>query len=205
MGARGRILLVIGACALAAGLTGCGRESAPAPALGEVRWDSFPVPLQADEAFFRDREAERDLLDAIAFWESKAGKRLFSLSSWPKGRAVFEGAPDSPSQIHGNALVFQHPWPFESQIAGKTVSLARNNSIQKAAIYLNAQTPLCHGQCTGQNTLTSRRKLLAHELGHFLGLPHVSERGNLMYPEILPGGSLDQLTVNQELLERLTR
>ena len=191
---------------LALNFSGCGvEENRGNSTTANPRWPTLPVLLRVEESLLNRGPEEEDLMAAVAFWEEKAGRKIFILGSWPTGRAAFEGSPDNPSQIIDNVLSFQRPWPFELRIAGKTVLLVDKAAIQKAVIFLNAQIGLCSGLCAGQENLTSRRRLIAHELGHFIGLNHVNDRENVMFPEILPGGSLENLKVELPLLNELTR
>jgi hypothetical protein len=190
-------------------LAGCGKEtsrSAAALGSGDLRWNDFPVRLEADSALHDGAAADEDLLTAVAFWENRAGKHLFNVGSWPTGQPPYTGQAQDPDDLLGNAVFFLSPWPFDGHIAGKTIIHSNGSAIAKAVIFLNADTPLCSGLCEGEgeHSQTSRRKLIAHELGHFLGFAHVSDPDNIMYPEILPGGALDNLHVDEDLLHKLT-
>lgn len=188
-------------------LSGCGKEEKRVEAAlttGDFRWASFPVALRADEALLDGGWAEDDLLAAIQFWEKKAGRTLFTLNKWRTGDIPYYGDPSKPTDIVENVIFLQSPWPHEKKVAGKTFFFANGNTIQKAAIFINAHTDLCRGSCYNEPTRTSRRKLLAHELGHFLGfVGHSGALNDIMYPEILPGGSLEDLTVDEALLRNL--
>lgn len=191
---------------LCLGLFSCGKESqitSPSKK-GALHWQSFPVPLKVEESILDGGEQEEDLMSAISFWELKAGKRLFQLGPWSTGRAPYRGSPADPEDLVDNTLIFLSPWPFESTVAGKTMVLFDGSLIQKAVVYLNKETPLCYRLCENTNGQTSRRKLIAHELGHFLGFDHVQDPDNVMYPEIRPGGALDNLKVDEPLLRKLT-
>jgi hypothetical protein len=193
-------------------LAGCGKDSRTASAFGagNVRWASFPVDLQVDAALQDGGPAQEDLLAAVAFWENRAGKRLFSLRAWQEGQLPYTGNVTDPETLLANALLFQNPWPntrdWTPQVAGKTVVHSTGEHINHAVIFLNGQTPLCGGPCDqpGEHEQTSRRRLIAHELGHFLGLTHVSDLHNIMYPEIQAGGALDTETVDEHWLVHLT-
>jgi predicted Zn-dependent protease len=80
-----------------------------------------------------------------------------------------------------------------------------SSGIQAAMVMVNPDTQkFCSGDCTGQMTLSSERKVLAHELGHFLGLGHFfTDTQNLMYPTSLPGGSLSDVTIDEATFTKL--
>ena len=177
---------------------------------GKFRWDSFPVSLRVDSGLRDGGPAEQDLREAVRFWEKLAGHRLFDIGTWPTGTAPFTGKPENPDELLDNVVYLMRPWPsgpdWGSRIAGKKIVHSTGSEIDNAVVFLNGDTALCSALCDneGEHGMTSRRRLIAHELGHFLGFAHVSDRGNIMYPEIQPGGSLDTEGVDLELLHALT-
>ena len=204
-----RRLLPVFVCLALLIFAGCGSDEQRTTAglgSGQLKWSSLPVSLRADSALHDGGPADEDLLAAVAFWETKAGKNLFTIGTWPNGQAPYTGASSDPDDLLDNAIFFLSPWPFDGRIAGKTTIHSTNSAIQKAVIFLNSDTALCAGNCaeSGDDLRTSRRRLLAHEMGHFLGFAHVNDRENIMYPEIVPGGSLDDRSVDLPLLQKLT-
>ncbi len=188
---------------------GCGSDPPPPVASfgsGDLRWQSFPIPIQVDASFLDGGSAEEDLGAALRFWEERAGKSLFLLrGGWDPNVAPFNGPAENPREILANVILFQSPWPFEANIAGKTILHSTGGAIQRTLVLLSEDVVLCGGNCGGGPNVTSRRKLLAHELGHVLGLAHGPDREDLMYPEILPGRRLEEMRVDGNLLGRLTR
>ena len=137
------------------------------------------------ERMVKDAQAHSDFQDAMHFWEQIVGKQLFDYRGDWNGQ-VYSGG-DSISQ---NSLFAQSPWSYASNIAAQTIVLSQSSQIQGAVIMVNPNTSFCGGDCTGQRSSTSMRKVFAHELGHFIGLSHVQDTSNIMYPDALPGGSL---------------
>jgi hypothetical protein len=190
-------------------LMGCGKEierRSADLALGEMRWGSFPVPIRVDAYLLSEPSGTADLRDAMDFWEYKAGRQLFVLEgAWDSSQPPYAGPVNSPSRLLGNVILLQGPWPFDPRVAGKTILHSSNGTIEHSIILLNAETHLCAADCLGQDGSVSRRRLLAHELGHLLGLGHASSKNDIMYPEILPGGSLAAMEINESMLYELTR
>jgi hypothetical protein len=168
-------------------------------------WKSFPVPLYVEQSLTSSQTFNSDFQDAMAFWENKAGKKLFDYKgAWSGQNTPYVGSPSNPESVTNNVVFFQTPWPFASTIVGQTMVTSASTEIQAAMIMINPSTSFCAGDCIGQSNRTSERKVLAHELGHFLGLNHVQDTANLMYPESLPGGSLDAVTIDDVTFKSLT-
>ena len=148
-------------------------------------------------------QAQQDLQDAMAFWEQKAGKTLFDYKGIWDNSQPYTGTPDAPGTITNNVIFFQNPWPASQNIIGQTIVSTVSSDIQHAMIMINPDAAFCPGDCVGEPTINSSRKNLTHELGHFLGLAHVQDVNNVMYPVMQPGGSLDSVTIDQVALMNL--
>lgn len=183
--------------AFALATTACGSKKKNE---GPARWEAFPVAIHTDPSLIPNEEARRDFTDAIAFWERTTGIQIFDYKGDWDGNAYDNG--DSVSQ---NALYLQNPWSYASNIAAQTVVLSRENRIEGAVIMVNPHTDFCPGDCRGQNSRTSLRKVFAHELGHFIGLGHNDDTANIMYPDALPGGEIGHLNVDSQQLAKLTQ
>ncbi len=168
-------------------------------------WGSFPVAIYADSQFLATGNMASDFQDAMTFWEAKAGKKLFDYKGTWTGNDVYNGAATAPSAINANVIFFQNPWPFSPSIIGQTTVNTSNTEIKASMIMINPNTSFCPGSCKGAYNSISERKVIAHELGHFLGLQHVNDINNLMYPESEPGGDLTAVTIDEVSFKALTQ
>lgn len=192
-------------------LVGCGKDedsrSMAELGNGDIRWAAFPVEVKVDAALLSDSDAYDDLNKAITYWEAKAGKPLFVVKGpWDSSTMglPYSGDPANPSSLADNVIFLQPSWPFDPSIRGKTIVHSNQGSIENSVVLLSASSHYCSGNCLGNTTSVSRRKLIAHELGHFIGFGHSSSAGDLMYPEILTHSTLDALEIDSLLLEKLT-
>lgn len=178
-------------------LSGCAKN-------GATRWPSLPVAIYADSAIVATKDAQNDLQDAMTFWEQKAGRKVFNYQGvWTSSSQPYTGTADNPGTILSNVIFFQNPWPTTQNVIGQTVVTSLAEEIQHAMIMINPDAPFCTGDCVGQYYSNSARKNLAHELGHFIGLKHISDTSNVMYPVLQPGGVLDSVTVDETALIEL--
>lgn len=163
---------------------------------GPNKWASFPVPIYADSALVSSPQAKSDFNQAMAFWEAKAGKQLFDYRGVWTGGAPFEGNAEHPSTLLANVVFFQNPWPFAQNVAAQTMVLSGDQRIQSSLVMVNPNMPLCGGDCGASPYQISQRNVLAHELGHFLGLAHSNDIGNIMYPEMQYSTSLSTTRID---------
>ena len=165
---------------------------------------SFPVDIYSDNAVASSASTAADFQTALTFWEQKAGRKLFNYKGvWSQG-APYTGTADNPTGATANVLFFQNPWPFAANIAGKTTVFSQGPEIQGAIVMINPSIPLCAGDCTSSPGSNSQRKDFAHELGHFLGLNHIEDINDIMYPILQTGGVLDGVNVDMPSLLQLT-
>lgn len=188
-------------------LVGCGKDptSEGGAAAGTIRWQSFPVEIQLESSLYQDNDFRADLQEASSYWEQRAGKSLFVYrESSASPSAAYTGNILDPDSVRFNMIFFVSPWPLDANVAGNTLVRSFDGKIEGAYIMLNGESSFCGGDCTGLTGL-SRRKLLAHELGHLIGLDHTPVRENMMFPEILEGAELDSLQVDVSRLQILTQ
>lgn len=182
-------------------LAACAKEKPNGPR----RWAAFPVPVYADSSLGADSIS--DIQEAMTFWDSRAGKRLFDFrGTWDhKTSPAFTGSPDSPSSIAVNLIFELNPWQFSASIAAQTAVLYSQSEIRGSLIMLNGELHTCSGNCRASSFgSTSRRRIFAHELGHFLGMGHSGDGGDVMYQQIQAGNSLDDLRFDSGSLASVT-
>ncbi len=177
-------------------ISGCGKD--------RPGWKSLPVAIYSDASLVDTNEKANDFAEARAFWEARAGRKLFDYRGEWRGGTPFTGTSANPEEIRANVVFLQNPWPFPPNAIGMTtLKTSDHQQIQAAMIMVNPSTALCSGDCRGDSR-SSLRKMLTHELGHFVGLDHSTDRTNVMFPDLLPGASLDALAIDGEALRRLT-
>ena len=203
MNCQGRLFSLLALLLLV--VSGCAKDNSKNGNGSSNGWSSFPVPIYASANVVASPSATSDFNDAMAFWEAKAGRKLFDFKgAWNQSSAPYTGTAGAPGTITSNVLLFQNPWPYAGNLAGVTTVNTTGTQIDGAVVMINTTTPMCAGDCISGLGDTSERKTIAHELGHFLGLPHVQDVTNIMYPQVQAGGSLDSVVVDTAALQALT-
>ena len=187
----------LGSLLLLLSVTACGGASHPG-------WKTLPVPIYADSAILNSSQALSDLKDAFQFWEARAGKKIFDFKGQWNSGSPYAGDPTKPDSILGNVIFFQNPWPYSPNYVGMTTVQNDTDGPKAAMVMINSNSQFCHGDCNFDSRVSSR-KTFAHELGHFIGLNHIQDRDDIMYPDAQPGGKIDGLNVDQATLDTLTQ
>jgi hypothetical protein len=163
------------------------------------------VAISADPAITASPTALADLNAAMAFWENRAGRKLFDFRrDWSGPLPPFSGNPGKPDTLFGNVIYLERSWPFAQNIAAQTIVFSSDHSLLSSVIMIHADMNLCEGDCAASFG-TSERKVFAHELGHFLGLQHNSNISDIMYPEVQPGSALDSVQIDTATFQQLVR
>ena len=173
----------------------------------EYTWASFPVEVFASREIAAKKELEKELVDAMQFWEEKAGHSIFLYKGEWTGDRPYAGKGSAPNAILANVIMFLDPWEFRREVAANTIIHAVNKKIQHSLVFINPHLGFCTGDCldADENPIRrpSLRKTLAHELGHFMGLDHTDDKQDIMYPLLQAGASLKEVRVNPKHLRRI--
>lgn len=198
---RGKGLVILAGLILAA----CQQQRQTVTSGGEGRWAELPVALNVSQEIYDSQAAMTDIAAAMEFWEERAGRRLFDLRGpWNAAPSPVVGDLSNPSFVHTNIIFFPTSWPIAFEVAGKTTILTQGEHFSQGYVALNRDRTYCFGSCEYDYFRVGFRRLVTHELGHFIGLNHVNDNANIMAPALASGGNLDSAQVDMAALSRLT-
>lgn len=130
---------------------------------------------------FVKTEAEEALREALGTWErAGAGPKLRYIGFSDDAPGHQRGAPS-------NSVYILDPWPYEKNLLAVTVSSfdTRTGELLDADILINGEEEIC---ARGDPSRYDLATILAHELGHLLGLGEAElSPGATMYPRIARG------------------
>jgi predicted Zn-dependent protease len=132
-----------------------------------VSWkQSLPIKIYLDPSF--PAEYEDTLKQAAQKWENIVGRTLF----------LFErtSAISSPGRDNRNVAYWENPWSDPDQrLQGVSTLSWYRNQLTEADLRVNAQTYTYFTEAANSTREVHLPSLLVHELGHILGLKHVSD------------------------------
>lgn len=194
-------ILCLSLSLVACGQGGGGEEGGDAVVSGlgqAAKWPAFPVEIYIDQRTRDIPGAEQDLLDAIDFWEDKIGFQVFDYKGVFAGaKPVTGGLPDVRAAT-ANQSFFLSPWNSGAAVLGLNIRLQIGSTIIRSIIAINDDQTFCYGTC-GPADPVAFKKVIAHELGHFLGLGHSNNANDVMFAFYSP--TLDLATADVEFAE----
>lgn len=191
-------------------LTGCGgaggeagKDAARLSAQGQARWLQFPVDIYVEDRIVNS-PAEADVLAALAFWEAKTSRKLFNYRGAVSSPVSGGRNLVNPMAAPVNQAFFQSPWPYENNMLALNMRVEQNGAIQRSLITINDNYLFCYGECTNDPAV-GFRKVLTHELGHFLGFDHHASPRNVMYAFYQPSVGMAEYEVDWAMIAALIR
>jgi hypothetical protein len=171
---------------------------------GRARWQSFPVEIYIDDKIASSPEATADVLAAIEFWETKASRQLFVFRGEWAGRQLIEGGLANPFKSPVNQAFHQSEWPYETSVLAMNMRVERQGKIEKSLISINDNYSFCFGLCA-RTSAVSFRKVVTHEMGHFLGFNHHDDPSNVMFAFYRGDQPLSTMKVDWAAVSELIR
>lgn len=150
-------------------LTSCARP-APAP-VEPMHWqqDAYPIELRVSSSL--DACQAASVVAAVSWLESRTGRDLFE-----------------PHTVGPHDLAVLGLWVEGVVSIAPTPALARPGRVGEAMRTLYPHTRTLHSVTI--EVVGCSPWVIAHELGHSLGLDHVADSGALMFPVALGGWQL---------------
>jgi hypothetical protein len=180
-------------------------------------WVKLPIVYTIENDI--NAQQLKALQEAIATWEMAVGKKLFTFETSVKNKPG-SSFPDLASALD-DRLNGHYDRPSWAKTGKKTEVLATtvwlNNDadyrvIDKADIHYNTEyyfiTDAMTGQTMDEREIVDMQSLALHELGHLLGLAHVSDKidsSSIMNPSMYIGQGLATRYLSEGDVERIRK
>ncbi len=146
------------------------------PQGGAARWNPC-VPIRYEVNFNGSQPSARaDLASALAKMTQASGLQFVKV----REIATFTKSSDVDAIISWKTANEYPKFAMGSAGFGSASWRTANGRIFAGEVGVNAQAPLM----AGYGTINSLGEVLLHELGHMVGLNHVNDVGQVMYPQI---------------------
>lgn len=149
-------------------------------------WTELPIRFEVDQTL--DEEQIQGILAAMELWETALGKQIFEFEGLDSAigndfKDLYSSLDDDTNSFYSD-LDWQKNNKSESVLATTIWDLdpKYRTYIQKADIHFNTEHYLIGDSLTLELSPTDHREIVdmqtlaLHELGHFLGLTHISKQ-----------------------------
>lgn len=144
-----------------------------------LSWHKLPIQIQIHESF--PTELLPALKNAMESWEEALGRPLFQVTK------TNVPGPLAPRKDGVNMIYVLPTWGTRPEnTAGITQNFNTGLEIVETDLLLNGQQYAFYSKNV-TNAAIHMESLLAHELGHVLGLAHNEAKDSIMYYMLTPG------------------
>lgn len=192
-----RAIVLLGPLLALSGCGGAGQSGAKTAVSTErARWAAFPIELHVDDAMADSPSALNDLQAALGFWENRVGRELFRYQGRYSTDLPRSAGVVNPLLAPVNKVFHEAPWQYGPQVLALNIRVEAQGTIRRSLISMDREHQMCLGDCNSNRLRVSFRKVLAHELGHFLGFDHHPEAKNIMFAFYQPQSGLNEAEVD---------